>query len=356
MKKLLYAIVVMLCVSLIAVFSLASCTTAEEPVAEEKAAVKEEAPVAEEEVAELTPVVWAIDSFVNSIPQLAARELGYFEDEGVDIELRVFGMGAECMDQIIAKEADLGIGAHWALALRMTQPNLGLGGELIDWNDVRSEFWVSKDISEVSDLKGKAVATMEGTVWDYVVTKTLEVGGLTRDDVRPSNFSIASDYLSAAVKGDISAGWWEAQNLEKVEEVLEPLGWHSLGTTNEIVPDLLKGFIILPMSIEAANEKPEALVGALKAYQRGVDWVNANPEEAGKLAEDLMGIDAKDAEFLIKQRRFETRFSGDIVDLIRGMKEFALEQGYISEDYNLDEKILSEPMKLAFPEKVDENL
>jgi len=328
----------------------------EEPAAEESAI---EEPAAEESAIEeeLPIIIWGIDSFLNSLPQLAARELGYFAEEGVNIQFRVNSMGVDTMDQIIGQDVDLGTGAHWALVNRMTQPNLGLGGVMCDWG-VPTELMVSEEIENLSDLKGKTIAVIQGSVWDYFLARTLEAAGLTEDDITLSNFSAPIDYLGAGIRGDINAGWFYATDLIKAKEALEPLGWHSVATAEDIAPDVLKGWVPLPISIKTATKNPVAIAGAIKAYKRGMDWINENPKEAAELASKLMGLSVEDAANLIPSYHFNVGFPKETVELMEKMKEYALQKGYIApiNDYNFDEKIIFEPMKIAFPELVDENL
>ncbi len=355
-KSLLWVVVLILSISMVAAFSFVGCK-AEEVVEEE--AVEEEAveEVAEEEaseeiVEELTTVTWGIDSFLTTFPQRVAEELGYFEEEGVDIQLRISALGVESMDQIIAQEVDLGNGAHWALVNRMSQPNIGLGGFILDWS-VPVLLMVAPEIEELSDLEGKNIATINGSVWDWFIFKTLEAAGLTETDVNLLNFSSPVDYLGAAVRGDIDAGWfWEA-NLIKAKEALEPMGWIELVGRGDIASDAsIKGHGPLPISLKAATEKPEALAGALIAYQRASDWISENPEEAVEMASRLMGMAVEDAEAILPYLNYYVGFPKEYVDLMKNMKVFALEKGYIEEekDYDFDEKVMLEPMKLAFPD------
>lgn len=63
-----------------------------------------------------------------------------------------------------------------------------------------------------------------------------------------------------------------------------------------------------------------------------------------------MGIPAESALNTIGTLNWNIIYSEEYVDIVRDMKKFALNKGYLKEDYNLDEKIVLEPMKLAFPE------
>ena len=340
-KLLLWMVVLILSISIVAAFSFAGCKAEEE--------VAEEAPT-EEVAEELTTVIWGIDSFLTTLPQRVAEELGYFEEEGVDIQLRISALGVESMDQIIAQEVDLGNGAHWALVNRMSQPNIGLGGFMLDWS-VPVHLMVSPEIEKLSDLKGKNIATISGSVWDWFVYKTLETAGLTETDVTLCSFSSPVDYLGAASRGDVDAGWfWEA-NLIAAKEALEPLGWHSIAERQDVAPVAsIKGHGVIPISLKAAAEKPEALAGALRAYKKAADWIADNPEEAAEMASRLMGMAVEDAKALLPYLSYPLNFPKEYVDLMKDMKAYALEKGYIENDYNFDEKIVLEPMKLAFPE------
>jgi len=358
MKKILtivLALVVILTVTFIGGACKKEAITSKEEVAEvtEEEVTEEEVEEAVEK--ELIPVVWGLDSFLASLPQHAAKELGYFEEEGIDIEFRISALGVETLDQIIAQDIDIGIAVHWALVNRMAQPNIGLGGILCDYN-TPTLLMATKEIEELSDLKGKTIAALVGSHFDFETQKALTAGGLTEADVTLSGFGSPVDYLSAALKEDIDAGWFYEANLIKAKEVLEPLGWHSIFSLQDVVPEVTKGFYILPLSFKAVDEKPEALAGAIRAYKRGVDWIASNPEEAAELASKVMGMSVEDATVLIPDFGFTIGFTKSIVDLIREMKEFALQKEYISNDYNFDEKIILEPMEIAFPETIEKGI
>lgn len=184
--------------------------------------VATETTAAETTLKELTPVVWAIDSNVVTLPQRAAEELGFFEEEGIDIELKVNASGVNTMEMIIAEAADLGSGAHYAMSIWLSKPNLGLGG--FTCNGPSFKLMVSPEIQKLSDLKGKNIATVKGAVWDWLINKALEKGGLTEADANLLNFGGgAADYMSAAAKGDVDAAFFFWDNLPIAKKTLEPL-------------------------------------------------------------------------------------------------------------------------------------
>ena len=300
----------------------------------------------------LTKVTWAIDSFLTSLPQRVAKERGYFEEEGVDIEFRVSSMGIDTMDAIIAGGADLGVGAHYGLMMRMTKPNIGIGGFILAWR-VPVCLMASPNIKTTADLRGKNIAVISGSVWDWFTQKALDKGGVTRDKVELKSFGSPIDYLAAALRGDVDAAWfWEA-NLVRAEQALKPKGWTCLAQATDLAPQAaIDGWGPLPMSIKAAQEKPEALAGALRAYKRAADWCVTNVDECAKIANKTMGIPADVTKTLLPQHGYYVGVVKSSIDVMKEMKSFALERGFMARnlDYDFDSKVLLRPAQLAFPD------
>ena len=301
---------------------------------------------------ELVPVTWGVDSFLTTLPQRIAEEFGWYEEEGVDISLRVSALGVESMDQIIAGEVDLGNGAHWALVNRMTRPNIGLGGFILAWR-VPVCLMASDDVDTLEDLKGKRVAVISGSVWDWFLDRALTEGNLSASDVEVLNFGSPVDYLAAASRGDVDAAWFWETNLAKAEEVLGQQGWSCLASRTDIAPVAsVDGHGPLPISLQAAEEKPEALAGALRAYKRAGDWCHANIDKCADLANKLMGAPVEQVRELIPQLGWYVGISDEYIPLMEEMKQFALDRGIIKpeNDYDLSEKIVFEPARIAFPD------
>ena len=83
----------------------------------------------------------------------------------------------------------------------------------------------------------------------------------------------------------------------------------------------IAGHEVLPVSLEAVAEKPEALAGALKAYKKAYEWMNNNPQKAAEMANTLMGVPTESARNTISTLNYNVIFSEEYVDIIRDMKE-----------------------------------
>jgi ABC-type nitrate/sulfonate/bicarbonate transport system substrate-binding protein len=237
----------------------------------------------------------------------------------------------------------------------MSKPNLGLGGFILAWR-TPVELMAAPSVKRLGDLKGKRVAAIAGSLWDWYTQRALDAGGVASKDVTFVNFGSPVDYLAAATRGDVDAAWfWEA-NLLKARELLAPRGWHSLAARADVAPQAaINGHGVLPISLKAAAEKPEALAGALRAYKRAGEWCTANRDECAKMANRLIGIAVEDAKKLLPDMGYYVGFPRKYVELMKDMKKFALARGYLKpgEDYEFDNKIVTKPIKLAVPGSVD---
>lgn len=299
----------------------------------------------------LTPVVWGVDSFLTTLPQRIAAHFRWYEEEGVAINLRVSALGVESMDQIIAGEADLGNGAHWALVNRMARPNIGIGGFILAWR-VPVCLMARGDIKTLADLKGKKIAVIKGSVWDWFLERALNKGGLKPVDVEVLNFGSPVDYLAAAMRGDVQAGWFWESNFARAKDVLGPQGWTCLAQRQDVAPVAsIDGHGPLPISLKAVQEKPEAIAGALRAYKRAGDWCHANPDECATLANRLMGAPVREVRALIPELGWYVGSSDTYLPLLEDMKSFALSSGVLKpeNDYKLADKIAFGPARRAFP-------
>ena len=304
----------------------------------------------------LTPVIWGVDSFLTTLPQRIAEEKGFYKEEGVAITLRVSALGVESMDQIIAGEADLGNGAHWALVNRMARPNIGLGGFILAWR-VPVCLMATGEAKTLADLKGRKIAVIAGSVWDWYLDRALAKGGLKTSDVEVMNFGSPVDYLAAAARGDVDAGWFWESNYARAQEVLGQQGWKCLATRADVAPtSAIDGHGPLPISLKAVQEKPEAIAGALRAYKRAGDWCHANVDECATLANKLMGAPVEDAKKLIPDLGWYVGTSEEFVPMLQEMKDFALARGFLKKenDYDLASKIVFGPAKQAFPDGTGE--
>ena len=239
------------------------------------------------------PLRVAHSTWVGYGPFYIARDKGFFAEEGVEVELSIIEqtpmkMGAFNAGQIdlVASTADEfptymrdGYPVKYILAVDSSN-----GGDGI----------VSKtDIADVAGLKGKTVAFEEGSVSQFFLNALLLKAGLTQADIQPVNMT-ATDAGVAFVAGRVDAAvtWEPHLSLGAKAEDGKIL------ITSKEAPGLIVD--VVAVSEETLNARQEEIAGFVRAWQKALDYLAANPDDAyAIMAQGVGGWLQDPAEFAV---------------------------------------------------------
>jgi NitT/TauT family transport system substrate-binding protein len=172
----------------------------EEEAAEPEEAEPEEAEEAEEAPAETSELPDLGTIQVGYLPILGfahfmvADGMGYFADQGLDVELRSFRSGVDMIAPLSTGDLDVGGGSAGPSLYNAVDQDLdikivGPGSSQPEGYGavpliVRTELLESDEVSEVADLEGRPVAiNAPRGVAEYLLAQALEEVGMTVDDV-----------------------------------------------------------------------------------------------------------------------------------------------------------------------------
>lgn len=127
-------------------------------------------------------------------PIFIAQDKGYFEEQGLDVELLSFQSGNFMMPLLATGELDIGGGQPGVEYFNAVNQNLdvkmtsGFSQHREGYGTlpclVRKDLFDSGEITEFSDLKGTKIAVnVERGIVEYFVAEILKIGDLTLDDV-----------------------------------------------------------------------------------------------------------------------------------------------------------------------------
>lgn len=219
------------------------------------------------------PLRVAHSTWVGYGPFYIARDKGFFAEEGVEVDLSIIEqtpmkMGAFNAGQIdlVASTADEfptymrdGYPVKYILAVDSSN-----GGDGI----------VSKtDIADVAGLKGKTVAFEEGSVSQFFLNALLLKAGLTQADIQPVNMT-ATDAGVAFVAGRVDAAvtWEPHLSLGAKADDGKIL------ITSKEAPGLIVD--VVAVSEETLNARQDEIAGFVRAWQKALDYLAANPDDA----------------------------------------------------------------------------
>ena len=285
MKKL-----IALLLALVMVFALAACggegeTTTTEPPADDTTPVDDTTPPEEPSAEPVTLNIGYMNNYGSLWALAAAQNLGYFEEEGITLELTSFDNGPNiiaAMENGTVNIGYIGDGAH-SLCVQGNASIIALshisnGDAVIGGPDVNS----------IADLKGKTVAYSSGTTSENILVQALASEGMTMDDIKAMDMD-ASAIVTAMLSGKVDACAIWSPNSTTVIDELEGATILADNVTFADSSIALSSWIAMPETVE--NES-DVLVRFVRALFRGMDYAaDGNYEEVAGWVAAILATD-----------------------------------------------------------------
>jgi len=282
-------------------------------------------------------------------PALIAKEKGYFKDEGLDVDIVSFTSGPIVHQALAAGELDMAyIGSppvyHWY--------SRGLKSQIIaKVNYGQAAVITRKDsgINTLADLEGKKLAGVrKGSGMDVLLRGYLlgEAAKLKPDeDVRivpmpPGNMgsSVEASVTDAAFIWEPFTSQYLLRGKTKV-----------IFDVNEALPKY-PWYIIMALPDTLKNNRA-AIVKALRAHKRAVDYLNSSPDAGNDIIADVFKLEevideqgnkhpGTDIVAQARQRLgWEWRITEKDKAFIQRLMDYSHSLGYIKDPLNADDLI-----------------
>jgi ABC-type nitrate/sulfonate/bicarbonate transport system substrate-binding protein len=274
----------------------------------------------------------------DNMPFLIAEQEGYFTEEGLDLEIVHFsGGGGDLVSGFAGERVDLGF-TSFASALRGMVAGVPI--KIVAETSTFPVFWglivpTDSDIQSVDDLEaGDRIAiTSEGGLTHYVALLILAQAGLSPNDVTLVPLGVGPEMPAALRAGEIEAAIAFPPNGPLLEN--EGVARYVV-SLQELVPNFTFAGIIA--SEKAIDEKPEAIAGLLRAYQRGLEWMEENPEESVAFIEEKYEIDPEISRQLYEAGMENFNRTGEInMEGLEFVLSTSAEYGFLEEELTVEE-------------------
>ncbi len=229
-------------------------------------------------------------SLVVYLPLTVAERLGYFKDEGLDVEIQDFKGGSAALRALLGRSADLVVG-YFDHIVRLQAQGRDLEGVVLMGKYPGIVLGIQKklagEIRSVRDLKGRKVGvTKPGSSTNYFVYYLLVKNGLKPNDVSIIGVGGASSAIAAFEKGEIDA----ISHVEPVITTLEERGLLKVLVDTRKPEDTLKVFggpypaATLYTHRAFVEQHPETTQRLVNAIVRALRWMQ------GKSADEVVAI------------------------------------------------------------------
>lgn len=231
-------------------------------------------------------------TFETTMPARIAQDLGYFADEGVDVEIVAFQGGADLVKGMVSGAADIGAATGFdpAAAVAKDVPMQAFGGIATN-SPMVVIAGANSGIQTPADLCGKTIGiTRFGSLTDFVVRV---VGRQQGCEITAVPLGAAGEQVAAMTRGDTDGFVWSTEVGIGMEQAGE--GRVVVRFADVIAEDQYSVFMAAPDYLEQNRETVDAF---LRAVYRAIAWMkdDANREEAIDKTAEMLELEPAVAE------------------------------------------------------------
>ena len=262
-------------------------------------------------------------NFGGSSAVAIALEKGFFEQEGLDVELVMYQSGPASIGGLMAGDVDVSFLGHGALGLVIESDNVIFA---LDSLSFAEEIIASREsrIRSLEDLEGKRVAVPFSTSSENFLLSVLDYQHIDSDDIDLVNMDVAG-CVSA-----LSGGWVDAVSVWAPYNTEIRL---AMGEDAVSIADCMeyKGQLDFPMywiaSRDLALKDHDTLSSFTRALLKALDWRKEHLDETVSIVGDFLG--RSQDELLLDIKTADWFDSDDIRRLIAEDEISAMFQGLI---------------------------
>ena len=221
------------------------------------------------------------------LPLTIAERLGYFKDEGLDVEISDFDGGSKALQAVVGGSADVVSGA-WENTIDQQPKGLQLQGFALQGRYPMICVGIAKakaaNYKSPKDLKGMKIGvSAPGSSTNRVVLRLLAKDGLKGDDVSIIGVGTSSGVIAAITSGQVDA----VSNLDPAMAMLESMGAVTIiaDTRTAKGTEAVFGSADMPAAalyapISFIQKNPNTVQALTNAMVRALLWLQkATPEQ-----------------------------------------------------------------------------
>jgi NitT/TauT family transport system substrate-binding protein len=219
------------------------------------------------------------------LPNMLTKQLGYFDQQGLDVTLIDEASGQSSENSVLAGQVDAGSGSYdHTLALQA----LGKKMESVVQLDIapgEAEIISAKNagkITSIKDLKGKNLGVTElGSGTQTLTTALLHNAGIAPDQVHFVPVGAGDTFIAALQQGRIDAGMTTEPTISRLLSTGEGKVLADLRTpaTTQAALGGPYPFICLFMNNDYVSSHKDVVQKLVKAYTMTLNWIHTHTAE-----------------------------------------------------------------------------
>ncbi len=276
------------------------------------------------------------------------QEKKIWEKYGLDVQVTEFANGIETVDSVSTGQADIGFVTDFAGLNRLGNTAAQTDIRFFEEQSTVSSYALYADpktVTSTKDLKGKAIMVSLGTFLEYLNAVSLNLAGLSADDVTTVPVESVSDILAIAKKGQASAIWTTGDSAAKLAD----LGWKPIQTQEELGYDT---YVFHVANNTFLTEHKEDVQNFIKAYEEINQYVQDHIEEVAELLNQKTGVSLDTVKNTMAVTSIAPEFTQESVDALREIDKWAVENKFYPESVNVLDFINTDALAEIYPDNV----
>ena len=271
-------------------------------------------------------VTIAVSRTPLSAPFLVAEKLGFFDQQGLNVDLIPCDGGVACTKMMVDREAKYATASESVVMFESFKHNdIALLVSFVETdNDLKLVTLEPSNITSVADLDGKKVGVVKGSASEFYFDSVLIANNLKNLDIEkvylspqemvPSLISYQVDAISA----------WEPLGYKA--DTLSAAKVINLG--NHGIYQLSFNLLSVTEYLETSGEEPIKLIQALDS---AVEWINQNPNQALELIAEQLNLSVSQVEWSWEDLMFRLALGNSLLSNIQLQARWAIERGLVDD-------------------------
>jgi ABC-type nitrate/sulfonate/bicarbonate transport system substrate-binding protein len=303
------------------------------------------------------PVAGVNDPQFGSAVMLAV-ENGYFRNQGLNVDLKVFATGAAQKEPIVAGQIPVGVvGQQVWLIMRAAGVPISIIAKSSDVSET-IQLIVSDKIKEPKDLEGKKIGYLKGSILDAVYLSFCKAYGVDGSKVEALNMSqpeMLTSFLQGQLDAIVVAGTFGPDAVKKGASVGARL-MHTAATSwitgKPEKKRLVPGNVVLVANDDFIKKNPNTLAAFLRAVEQANMEIQNDRQKAAEIIAGRTKIPLEDVLNLWNLSSYGLSISPDLLTDLETDKSFLTSVDAIRGDVDIKAGINEQPLKAVLPQYV----
>ena len=267
-------------------------------------------------------VVIGISPSLTATLNIIAKQQGYFEQQGVEAEIRVIESGSKAVAMMLNDEIDISESSVFALVSNsFYRRDFKIYTQVsISGNDNMVVARKDRGIQKIADLKGKKVGVLKGAFPQYVLDLMLLKAGIDSNKIQlllEENDRLYQMLSSGELDAVCFYGGW-------VDKASKALKDNAVLFHDE---KLVRVTVVHAGKRRTFEKNPELFSRILRVYVRAEEYVKKNPDAALKGVVDYLKLDMSNAQKVWKPKMIHVALEQSLLNDMENIAQWQIDTG-----------------------------